>query len=242
MREVDKRELVELKRKRQQKLLSENPPKRIINAIQDPNNSSTDEEIRVIRHASNAKKEQLSHTIVRDNVKKTTDGNEYCDIVTTDTKAKKDVDSNTSNLVSNKDGELSISGFKVSGILQVILTVFGLVVAFVTAWVNFDNTLKTNTLRITKVETELMEQRKNNNEIFSFLTNDYEKRLNALEKDLNANINSNNTFNYQTIQDLERIKRDIDKLRHSSDANTADITRILRDIDTLENQIRKNTK
>ena len=114
--------------------------------------------------------------------------------------------------------------------------------AVVTAWVNFDNTLKTNTIRITQVETELAEQRKNNNQIFSFLTIDYEKRLNTLEKDLNANINSNNTFNYQTLQDLDRIRSDIDKLRHSSDTNTKDITRILREIDALESQVRKNTK
>ena len=62
MQNLDQNELLELKRKRQEKLLSENPPKRIINAINDPSNRTVDDEIKGIRRDSNIKKEKIVET------------------------------------------------------------------------------------------------------------------------------------------------------------------------------------
>lgn len=242
MQNLDQNELLELKRKRQEKLLSENPPRRIINAINDPSNRTVDDEIKGIRRDSNIKKEQIVETYKRTpRIHITDDGNPYCD-VTQQENIQAQARPQPVKVTLNNDGEFSIGSFKVSGILQIVVAVFGLIVGMVTAWINFDNTLQSNTQRIVALEEDMKAIQKSNVEIFNFLTVDYEKRLTQIERTLeSSNLIGNNSYT-QVIQDIERIRKEIDVIKNRAEINTADITNVIRLVDKLETRLSKNTK
>src|SRR5690606_23832634 len=105
---------------------------------------------------------------------------------------------------------------------------FGLIVGMVTAWINFDNTLQSNTQRIVALEEDMKAIQKSNVEIFNFLTVDYEKRLTQIERTLeSSNLIGNNSYT-QVIQDIERIRKEMDIIKNRAEVNTADITNVMR--------------
>lgn len=252
MRDIDKREFQELKRRRQQQYKTKKSADTNEGVIPTVTRSAG-EDIAIIRRDSNKRKESLitdGSRMRRAEIQSDDDDYDYMlpnaigygSPQNHHPQHNQNYNNQGVPVIETEGGELKIAGLKIGGIYQAVMIVFGIVVAIITGWVNFDATVKSNTARITAIEEELSVSKKSNSDMYSVMVFDIDRRLKAIEKDFIPHISESSAKRIQMQNEIDRLRFDVERLRISSDGTTKDITSILRNINSLESQIRKIPK
>lgn len=220
----------ELKKKRQEQLLREKPPNRIIKTIEDEFNSLQNKDDSDI---------DTYEDDIDDNVQETTPPESK-------KSKKKRAEVNLNKVLDNSSEEeetfIRLGKIKIKGMWEVMITIGATIFAVIGAWINFDMTLSRHTEEIKALQIEVTEYKRNNNETISLLQSNIETRLLSLERIVLHLQNELDKYDYRYNQEIRIIQNDLTILKQSTTQSSSEVTQILRDLNRLESRVANLTK